>query len=86
MLQSSNDVIVRIEPIDIEMLEATATHETERFLFFFFKRDKVTYQVKLNVTIELTKIVVENIAFKERQKNVYQNFSLRKRKQKQEIT
>lgn len=82
ILKSANDVIVRIEPIDIEIITAEAVNNTERFLFFFMPRKRVDYHVELKVTIELTKIIVDKVPFVNKQKKTYERLSLPKRKRK----
>lgn len=54
---------LRIEPLDVEVLEATEMRKTERFLFLFFPRIRSTYYLRLKVKIRIISIHLENITF-----------------------
>ncbi|EOL49056.1 DUF4312 family protein [Enterococcus caccae] len=66
VLKGKNDVIVRIEPLDIQIIKAEQESFTERFLFFFLPRTRVDYRVLLDVEVEITLIEVESIKFVEK--------------------
>ncbi|MGC6767387.1 DUF4312 family protein [Enterococcus sp. LJL128] len=63
ILKESTDVLVRIEPIDIDILSAVEKNYTERFLFFFFPRKRTSYEVELNVEVEISKIAMADVPF-----------------------
>uniref|UniRef100_UPI00403F22AE DUF4312 family protein n=1 Tax=Candidatus Enterococcus willemsii TaxID=1857215 RepID=UPI00403F22AE len=65
MLKESSDVTLRIQPKAVTVLSATKKSYTERFLFFFLPREKVTYSVKLQIEVELLSIDMKMIDFKE---------------------
>lgn len=62
MMQES-EVILRIEPIEVNVIEAKQKTYKERFLFFFFPRNKTTYHVELEVTVNVTTLQVDEVAF-----------------------
>lgn len=66
VLKEKNDVIVRIEPLDITILKAEQETFTERFLFFFLPRTRADYRVLLDVTVEITLIEMETVPFIEK--------------------
>lgn len=66
VLKEKSDVIVRIEPLDIQIVKAEQETFTERFLFFFLPRTSVDYRVLLDVEVEITLIEMETVAFVEK--------------------
>jgi uncharacterized protein (TIGR03578 family) len=66
VLKEKNDVIVRIEPLDIQIVKADQETYTERFLFFFLPRVRADYRVVLDVTVEITLIEMDTVAFIEK--------------------
>lgn len=66
VLKEKNDVIIRIEPLDIEIIKAEQETFTERFLFFFLPRKRADYRVVLAVEVEITLIEMETIDFVEK--------------------
>lgn len=63
LMKQSSDVFLQIEPIDVEVLKAEQQETTERFLFFFLPRKKITYLVELKVKVVIKKISQEKINF-----------------------
>lgn len=66
VLKEKNDVIIRIEPLDIQVVKAEQETFTERFLFFFLPRKRADYRVVLAVEVEITLIEMETIDFVEK--------------------
>ncbi|MBE1276456.1 DUF4312 family protein [Enterovibrio baiacu] len=64
LLKNNQNVLLRIEPLDVKVLEAEENARTEKFLFFFLPRERRQYRVKLEVTVSLTHIDVEQVDFK----------------------
>lgn len=62
-LITESDVMLRVEPMDIEVLVARKAEFTERFLFFFLPRKNTTFEVELLVTVKITRVKLENIPF-----------------------
>ncbi|WYJ90094.1 hypothetical protein A5888_001822 [Enterococcus sp. 9E7_DIV0242] len=65
ILKESTDVLLRIEPKDVDILSATEKNYTERFLFFFFPRKRTTYEVELNVEVEISMIDMAEVPFRQ---------------------
>lgn len=64
LLKNNAKVLLRIEPLDVNVLQAEEKVKREKFLFFFLARDRRQYSVKLEVTVSLTHIDVEQVDFK----------------------
>ena len=62
MMQES-EVILRIEPIEVEVIKAIEKTYKERFLFFFFPRKRTSYHVELEVTVSVTTLQVSEVEF-----------------------
>lgn len=70
MKDYKGNMIIRIEPIDVDVVEAKEFSYIERFLFLFFPRKRSKYSVVLDVKINLFLLNVEEINFnKVEQKN-----------------
>ncbi|SJZ83992.1 conserved hypothetical protein EF_0831/AHA_3912 [Pilibacter termitis] len=65
VLKESEDVILKIEPIDINILSAEKQVVHEKFLFFFFPRERVSYSVSLEIEVEITRFDAESVQYKE---------------------
>ncbi|OWY38785.1 cytoplasmic protein [Xenophilus sp. AP218F] len=63
VLGQSGKVLLRIEPADLRVLSAERRARTERFLFLFLPRERVRYTVALEVTVNVTAIDAERVAF-----------------------
>jgi uncharacterized protein (TIGR03578 family) len=61
--QNANNILLRIQPLDVAVVKAIKTVRREKFFFFFFPRDRVTYDITLDVEIDVTTIDVETIEF-----------------------
>ncbi len=57
-------MIIRIEPLSINVIEAIEHTYTERFLLFFFPRKRHMYKVVMDVDVNITLLKVEDIDFK----------------------
>lgn len=66
ILKEKDDVIVRIEPVAIQIIKAEQETYTERFFFFFLPRKRADYRILLNVEVEITLIEMETISFVEK--------------------
>lgn len=65
VLKEKEDVIVRIEPVEIQIVKAEQETFTERFLFFFLPRKRADYRVLLDVEVDITLIEMDAIRFVE---------------------
>lgn len=63
ILKESSNVLLRIEPKNVEVLVATEKKEIERFLFIFFPRERKSYSVQLKVTVDISFLPIEQITF-----------------------
>ena len=63
IMKNSNDVLLKIQPEDVRIIEAREVEYTERFLFFFFPRVRYKYEVKMEVFVEIVKINVNEVVF-----------------------
>ncbi|WP_026581373.1 DUF4312 family protein [Bacillus sp. J33] len=64
ILDEHKALMIRIEPLGIELIEAIEQTHTERFMLFFFPRKRQTYKVVLDVTVQATLLNVNEIDFK----------------------
>ncbi|GLB60154.1 DUF4312 family protein [Cytobacillus sp. NCCP-133] len=64
ILDEHKSMMIRIEPLGIEVLEAIEKTYIERFLLFFFPRKRQTYKVVLDVNVQATLLNVKSIDFK----------------------
>lgn len=62
-----NNILLRIEPVDIQVICASESITTERFLFFFLPRKKLDYRITLDVVVDVTFVDINTIAFKSEQ-------------------
>ena len=60
---SVNNVLLRIEPQDVKVIKAEESVKREKFLFFFLAREKKSYYVALDITVNLTVIDTEQVVF-----------------------
>ncbi|CAI3254312.1 hypothetical protein CIRMBP1197_00059 [Enterococcus cecorum] len=63
IMKSSNDVLLKIQPEDVRVIEAKEIEYTERFLFFFFPRVRHKFEVKMEVFVEISKINMDAVVF-----------------------
>lgn len=64
MKDYKGNMIIRIEPVNVEVVEAMETSYIERFLFIFAPRERSKYRVVLEVDVKLFLLDVEEINFK----------------------
>ncbi|MGL5006081.1 MAG: DUF4312 family protein [Plesiomonas sp.] len=63
MLKGSSQVLLRIEPVDVTIINATYRTITDKFLFFFLSRRKDEFSVTLDVKVNVSIIDPEKITF-----------------------
>jgi len=69
--QITNDTkgtIIRIEPLDVVFLEGTETISTEKYFFFFMKRDVSHFTIKVEVKANVTIVDTDSFEFKQERK------------------
>ncbi|MBE5254104.1 DUF4312 family protein [Mixta mediterraneensis] len=63
VLRATQKMLLRIEPEDVQVLRAQESVKTEKFLFFFLARQRRSYSVELEITVSVTVIDTEQVAF-----------------------
>ncbi|MGL4545707.1 MAG: DUF4312 family protein [Plesiomonas sp.] len=63
MLKESSQVLLRIEPVDVTIINATHRTITDKFLFFFLSRRKDEFSVTLDVKVNVSTVDPEKITF-----------------------
>ncbi|AJJ11809.1 hypothetical protein CH64_2213 [Yersinia rohdei] len=63
VLKSTQNILLRIEPQDVKVLKAELSVKNEKFLFFFLARERKTYSVELDITVNVTIINTDKVVF-----------------------
>jgi len=63
VLRSTNKILLRIEPQDVQVIRAQESVRKEKFLFFFLARERRTYSVELEITVNVTVIDTDKVQF-----------------------
>lgn len=63
MLKTSPHILLRIEPQDVQVVQARVQVKKEAFLLFFLKRERRTFSVELDVTVNVTAINLDKVDF-----------------------
>ena len=63
MMKASPHILLRIEPQDVQVVQARETVRKEAFLFLFLRRERRTFSVELDVTVNVTAINLEKVDF-----------------------
>lgn len=63
ILRTTQKILLRIEPLDVQVLDARESVKTERFLFLFLARQRRSYSVELEITVSVTVIDVGQVNF-----------------------
>ncbi len=63
VMKSSSRILLRIEPQDVTVVHAREAVRKEAFLFFFLRRERGTYSVELDVTVNVTAIDLDKVDF-----------------------
>ncbi|MFA3762658.1 DUF4312 family protein [Yersinia sp. 2544 StPb PI] len=63
VLKSTQNILLRIEPQDVKVLNAELSVKNEKFLFFFLPRERKTYSVELDITVNVTIINTDKVVF-----------------------
>jgi len=59
------ELVVRIEPQEVEIISAKETRYTEKFLGFLFPRERTTYEITAQISVRLGVIEVSKISFQQ---------------------
>ncbi len=65
LMLKNTKVFLRVEPIEAKVKSAMEVHTKEKFLFFFFPRVRISYEVILEIDVRVTTIDPELIQFEE---------------------
>ena len=63
VLKLTQNILLRIEPQDVTVLNAELSVKNEKFLFFFLPRERKTYSVELDITVNVTIINTDKVVF-----------------------
>ena len=63
VLKSTNNILLRIEPQDVKVITAEETVRKEKFLFFFLARERKSYYLVLDITVNMTAIETDKVVF-----------------------
>ncbi len=63
LLKDNQQVLLRIEPVDVQVLKAEESVRVERFLFFFLPRQRREYRVQLEIKVQVTSLDVAKVTF-----------------------
>lgn len=63
LLKDNPQVLLRIEPVDVQVLKAEESVRVEKFLFFFLPRQRHEYRVQLEITVQVTTLDVAQVTF-----------------------
>lgn len=62
-LKDNPRVLLRIEPVEVEVIEAEESVRVEKFLFFFLPRQRHEYRVRLAITVRVTSLDTDKVTF-----------------------
>lgn len=77
LMKSNDEMMIRIEPLDVEVIEAVEETYTERFLIFFFPRKRSKFKVVLNVTVEMVVLEINKVPFEVVTNKQYPNLKMK---------
>lgn len=63
LLKDNQQVLLRIEPVNVQVLKAEESVRVEKFLFFFLPRQRREYRVQLEITVQVTSLDVARVTF-----------------------
>ncbi|MRS15409.1 DUF4312 family protein [Enterobacteriaceae bacterium RIT691] len=63
VMKSSPHILLRIEPQDVVVVQAQEAVRKEAFLFIFLRRERRTFSVELDVTVNVTALNLDKVDF-----------------------
>ena len=63
LLKDNQQILLRIEPVDVQVLKAEESVRVEKFLFFFLPRQRREFRVRLAITVKVTSLDVDKVNF-----------------------
>ncbi|AIF52751.1 DUF4312 family protein [Pelosinus sp. UFO1] len=61
-----SNIVLQIEPQEVEVVSAIETSYTEKFLGILFPRKRIRYDIAVNITVRLRMIDMTEIQFEKR--------------------
>ncbi|TKI06891.1 DUF4312 family protein [Martelella alba] len=66
VMKRTGNILLRIEPVQVDVVKAEEICRVEKFLFFFLPREKKTYVVELDISINVAMLDPEKLHFSRR--------------------
>ncbi|MGY3944510.1 DUF4312 family protein [Aeromonas tecta] len=63
LLKDNPRVMLRIEPVEVQVLKAEESVRVEKFLFFFLPRQRREFRVQLEITVKVASLDADKVAF-----------------------
>ncbi len=63
LLKDNPLVMLRIEPLEVQVIKAEESVRVEKFLFFFLPRQRREYRVQLEIKVQVTSLDVAKVTF-----------------------
>jgi len=63
--KNNPDILLQIEPQDVEVLTATETTYKERFLGLLFPRTRTRYDITIRVDVKIRLVLLSEVQFEE---------------------
>ena len=63
LLKDNPRVMLRIEPVEVQVLKAEESVRVEKFLFFFLPRQRREFRVQLEITVKVCRLDVDKVDF-----------------------
>ena len=63
VMKASPHILLRIEPQDVQIVQSRESVRKEAFLFLFLRRERRTFSVELDVTVNVTAINLDKVDF-----------------------
>jgi len=63
LLKDNPQVMLRIEPVGVQVLKAEESVRMEKFLFFFLPRQRREFRIQLEITVKVSSLDADKVAF-----------------------
>ena len=63
LLKDNPRVMLRIEPVEVQVLKAEESVRVEKFLFFFLPRQRREFRVQLEISVKVSSLDVDKVDF-----------------------
>lgn len=68
--KNNPDILLRIEPMDVEVVTAKSVRYTDRFFGLFLPREKVRYELTVKVKVNVRTVCLAEIEFTEEEERL----------------